>query len=39
MLTKTYWIMFNNKDYKENPNLVIDMLTDARIEEIQEEEE
>jgi hypothetical protein len=31
--------MFNNKDYKENPNLVIDMLTDARIEEIQEEEE
>ncbi len=39
MPTKTYWIMFNNKDYKKNPNLVIDMLTDARIEEIQEEEE
>ena len=39
MPTKTYWIMFNNKDYKENPNLVIDMSTDARIEEIQEEEE
>ena len=39
MDTKTYWIKFNNRDYKNNPNLVIDMLTDARIEEIQEEEE
>jgi|TARA_B100000519_G_C14199896_1_gene417337 hypothetical protein len=38
MDTKTYWIKFNNRDYKNNPNLVIDMLTDARIEEIQEEE-
>ena len=38
MNTKTYWIKFNNRDYKNNPNLVIDMLTDARIEEIQEEE-
>jgi hypothetical protein len=37
MDTKTYWIKFNNRDYKNNPNLVIDMLTDARIEEIQEE--
>ena len=38
MDTKTYWIKFNNRDYKNNPNLVIDMLTDARIEEIEEEE-
>ena len=38
MDTKTYWIKFNNRDYKNNPNLVIDMLTDARIEDIQEEE-
>ena len=38
MDTKTYWIKFNNRDYKNNPNLVIDMLTDARIEEIQGEE-
>ena len=38
MNNKTYWIKFKNRDYKSNPNLVIDMLTDARIEEIQEEE-
>jgi len=38
MDNKTYWIKFKNRDYKNNPDLVINMLTDARIQEIQEEE-
>ena len=36
MNTKTYWIKY--RDYKNNPDLVMNMLTDARIQEIQEEE-
>ena len=27
-MSKTYWIVFNNKDYKDDPDLVMDMLTD-----------
>jgi hypothetical protein len=32
---KTYWVKFINKEYKENPDLLIDLLTDLRIEEIE----
>tara|TARA_Y100000004_G_scaffold173400_1_gene211233 strand:+ start:4053 stop:4187 length:135 start_codon:yes stop_codon:yes gene_type:complete len=32
---KSYWVKFKVKDYKENPNLLIDLLTDLRIEEIE----
>jgi hypothetical protein len=25
-MTRTYYVRFNNKDYKENPNLLIELL-------------
>ncbi len=26
MTSKSYWVKFKNKDYKENPNLLIELL-------------
>jgi hypothetical protein len=34
---KTYWIKFNNKDFKEDKELVYKMLTDLRLKEINKE--
>ena len=37
-MTKTYWIKFNNKDFKQDKELVYKMLTDLRLQEINKEE-
>jgi hypothetical protein len=34
---KTTWVRFNNKDYKENPNLLIELLTEKAVDEFMEE--
>ena len=38
-MPKTYWIKFNNKDFKQDKDLVSRMLTDLRVKEINKEEE
>ncbi len=38
-MPKTYWIKFNNKDFKQDKELVYKMLTDLRLQEINKEEE
>ena len=38
-MAKTYWIKFNNKDFKQDKELVYNMLTDLRVKEINKEEE
>ena len=38
-MAKTYWIKFNNKDFKQDKELVYKMLTDARLQEINKEEQ
>ena len=38
-MPKTYWIKFNNKDLKQDKELVYKMLTDLRLKEINKEEE
>ena len=34
-MAKEYWIKFNNKEFKKNPNLVRDKLTDLRFKDIE----
>tara|TARA_R110002020_G_scaffold4071_1_gene17929 strand:+ start:553 stop:699 length:147 start_codon:yes stop_codon:yes gene_type:complete len=38
-MTRTYGIKFNNKDFKQDKDLVSKMLTDLRVKEINKEEE
>ena len=38
-MAKTYWIKFNNKEFKQEQDLVYKMLTDLRLQEINREEE
>jgi hypothetical protein len=38
-MTKSYWIKFNNKEFKQDKELVSRMLTDLRLQEINKEEE
>jgi hypothetical protein len=38
-MPKTYWIKFNNKDFKHDKELVYKMLTDVRLQEINKEEQ
>ena len=37
-MKREYWIVFNNKDYKADPNLVMDMLTDEYLADREEKE-
>jgi len=37
-MANTYWIKFNNKDFKQDKELVYKMLTDVRLQEINKEE-
>jgi|TARA_R100001443_G_scaffold31672_2_gene45840 hypothetical protein len=36
-MAKEYWIKFNNKEFKKNPNLVRDKLTDLRFKDIEKD--
>ena len=37
-MKRDYFIVFNNKDYKADPNLVMDMLTDEYLADREEKE-
>ena len=37
-MKQTYWIKFNNKDFKQDKELVYKMLTDLRLQEINKRE-
>tara|TARA_Y100000590_G_C15096933_1_gene779748 strand:+ start:385 stop:519 length:135 start_codon:yes stop_codon:yes gene_type:complete len=34
-MNKTYWIRYKANEFKKNPQLVLDMLTELRIKEIE----